>query len=70
MTETTATTQKTATASATKASLSRKNIKKMGRQKRIQKLTADAEYRKAYFTGKSKRSAERKSAFRKKKKGK
>jgi hypothetical protein len=54
---------------AKKAAL-RKQKKKEGRAKRKAKLSTDKEYAKAFFEAKSKRSAERKAAFRKKKKGK
>ncbi len=49
---------------------SRKTLRKKGRVKRKTKLVADPEFRKAYFEGKSKRSTDKKAAFRKKKKGK
>jgi hypothetical protein len=52
-----------------KAKLSRKTKKKIGRDKRKAKLK-DPVAKKAYFEAKSKRSAESKSAFRKKKRGK
>lgn len=56
----------TATA-AKKPNYSRKTLKKMGRDKRAAKLQANAEFKKAYFEGKSKRSTEKKAAFRKSK---
>lgn len=55
---------------AEKTKPSRKTLRKKGRVKRKTKLVADPEFRKAYFEGKSKRSTDKKAAFRKKKKGK
>jgi hypothetical protein len=49
---------------------SRRTLRKKGRAKRIAKLKESPEARKAHFEGKSKRSTEKKAAFRKKKKGK
>lgn len=49
---------------------SRKTLKALGRKKRKLKLQTDAEFAKAFFEAKSKRSTDKKSAFRKKKKGK
>lgn len=49
---------------------SRKTLRKKGRDKRKAKLKTDVEYKKKVFEGKSKRSTEKKAAFRKKKKGK
>ncbi len=60
----------TATATSTASAKSRKTIRKEGREKRIQKLATDADFRKAYFEGKSKRANDKKAAFRKKKKNK
>ena len=61
----------TTTATATpKAKLGRKTLKKQGRDKRKAKILADKEFAKALFAGKSKRSTEKKQAYRKKKKGK
>lgn len=57
-------------ANETKTPPSRKTLKKKGRAKRVGKLKANPEFKKAYFEGKSKRSTEKKAAFRKKKKGK
>jgi hypothetical protein len=51
---------------APKAGL-RKKKKVEGRKKRVQKLKTDREFAKTYFEGKSKRSTEKKSAYRKKK---
>jgi hypothetical protein len=53
-----------------KAKLSRKTKKALGRKKRATKLKTDKEFAKAHFAAKSKRSIEKKAAFRKKKKGK
>ena len=55
---------------AEKTKPSRKTLRKKGRAKRVTKLKSDAEFRKAYHDGKSKRSIEKKAAFRKKKRGK
>jgi len=61
----------TATAPTTpKAKLGRKTLKKQGRDKRKAKILGDKEFAKALFAGKSKRSLEKKQAYRKKKKGK
>jgi hypothetical protein len=49
---------------------SRKTLRKEGREKRKKRLQTDAEFKKTYFEGKSKRANDKKSAFRKKKKGK
>ena len=53
-----------------KAKLSRKTKKTVGRNTRAEKLKTDKEFAKTYFAAKSKRSIEKKAAFRKKKKGK
>jgi len=63
---TTETTQ-TSSASAQPKSVSRRKVKSAGRKKRSLKLKTDKEFAKQYFEGKSKRSTEKKSAFRKKK---
>ncbi|MEK6707174.1 MAG: hypothetical protein AABZ06_15465 [Bdellovibrionota bacterium] len=55
------------TVSTEKPVLSRRRLRADGRKKRKLKLKTDKEYSKAYFEAKSKRSAEKKSAFRKKK---
>ena len=55
---------------AEKTKPSRKTLRKKGRVKRAKKLVSEPEFRKAYFEGKSKRSTEKKAAFRKKKRGK
>ena len=57
----------TTTAATPKAKLGRRSIKKMGRDKRKAKVQNDKEFAKALFAGKSKRSADKKVAFRKKK---
>ena len=49
---------------------SRKTLKAKGRKKRVLKLQADPEFRKAFFDAKSKRAIDKKSTFRKKKKSK
>lgn len=49
---------------------SRRTLRKKGRVKRKEKLQKDPAFKAAYFEGKSKRSTEKKAAFRKKKKGK
>lgn len=48
----------------------RKKKKTEGRKKRTQKLKTDREFANKYFEAKSKRSTEKKAAFRKKKKRK
>ena len=53
-----------------KTAPSRRTLRKKGRAKRKARLMTDAEFKKGFFEGKSKRSTEKKSAFRKKKKGK
>ena len=50
-----------------KGKLSRRTLRKLGREKRKQKLKTDKEFAKTYFEARSKRSTEKKSAFRKKK---
>ena len=45
----------------------RRAKKAEGRKKRAQKLNTNKEFAKAYFEGKAKRAADKKSAFRKKK---
>lgn len=52
------------------ANISRKTLRAAGRKKRKLKLKGDKEFAKAFFAAKSKRSNEKKSAFRKKKKNK
>lgn len=55
---------------AEKTKPSRRTLKKKGRDKRKAKLKTDVEFKKGVFENKSKRSTEKKAAFRKKKKGK
>ncbi len=57
----------TAEKTTKKSSPSRKKVRAEGRKKRTQKLKTDREFAKTYFAGKSKRAADKKSAFRKKK---
>ncbi len=45
----------------------RKHLRKKGREKRALKLVSDKEFAKTFFEARSKRSTEKKSAFRKKK---
>ena len=45
--------------------MSRKTLRKLGREKRTQKLRADKEFAKAFFEARSKRSAQKKQSFRK-----
>lgn len=68
MAETTTTT--TTAAKPRGANWGRKKIKAEGRKKRKVKLATDKEHSKAVFSAKSKRSTEKKAAFRKKKRGK
>ncbi|MEN9723082.1 MAG: hypothetical protein RJB38_1068 [Pseudomonadota bacterium] len=55
------------TTATPKSKLSRANVRALGRKKRKAKLSSNKEVAKAYFEAKSKRSAEKKTAFRKKK---
>ena len=57
-------------AEAEKTKPSRKTLKKKGRDKRVTKLKTDKEAHKAHHEGKAKRAADKKAAFRKKKRGK
>ncbi len=66
----TAAATKSTTKSTPKAKLSRATLKAQGRKKRKLKVQTDKAFAKALFEGKAKRAADRKSAFRKKKKGK
>jgi hypothetical protein len=67
-TETSPTSPKTSTAATPAApQLGRRRQKTEGRTKRVLKLKTDKEFAKAYFEAKSKRSNDKKSAFRKKK---
>lgn len=59
------TTEGTTTTASAKPAYSRRTLRKAGRQKRATKLRAEAEFRKNYFEGKSKRSNDRKAAYRK-----
>lgn len=69
MSETTATT--TATQNKPRgANWGRKKIKAEGRKKRKAKIATDKAHAKAFFEAKSKRSTEKKAAYRKKKRGK
>ncbi|MBY0470583.1 hypothetical protein K2X30_05390 [bacterium] len=52
------------------ANIGRRTIKTLGRNKRKLKLKNDKEFAKAFFEAKSKRSTEKKAAYRKKKKNK
>lgn len=63
-------TQTPTAAPAPKPALPRRVSRRLGRQKRQLKLKTDTAFAKTYFEAKSKRSTEKKSAFRKKKKGK
>jgi hypothetical protein len=45
----------------------RRHLRKLGRRKRAQKLKTDKEFAKTFFAARSKRSTDKKSAFRKKK---
>ncbi len=49
---------------------SRKKARRASKKKRVAKIRSDREYAKTYFEGRSKRSADKKSTFRKKKSGK
>jgi len=55
------------TPAAAKKNLGRKTLRKLGRDKRKAKLQADKAFSKTYHEAKSKRSIEKKNAFRKKK---
>jgi hypothetical protein len=59
-----------AEAATTKTAPSRKTLRKKGRDKRRKKIQTDKEFAKTFFAARSKRSTDKKSAFRKKKKGK
>ncbi len=48
-----------------RSKLSRKTLKALGRKKRIAKLRTNPDFRKAYFEGRSKRSNDKKVAYRK-----
>lgn len=49
----------------TKSPLSRKTLKAQGRKKRKLRLQTDTAFAKTYFEGRSKRSSEKKLAYRK-----
>jgi hypothetical protein len=49
------------------STVSRRELRKLGRKKRQSKLLTDKEFAKAYFAGKSKRANDKKSVFRRKK---
>ena len=69
-TETTAPAPKKSTGPAPKSAkegLGRRTIKKLGRDKRKTKLANDKEFAGKYFAAKSKKSDDKKTAFRKKK---
>ncbi len=53
-----------------KPAYGRKTLRKIGRVKRKAKLAGDKEYAAKYFEAKSKRSTDKKAAFKKKKSGK
>ena len=57
----------TQTTSTTQGKPGRKTLRKAGRIKRNAKIVADKEFAKKFFEAKSKRSADKKTAFRKKK---
>jgi hypothetical protein len=57
----------TQTTSTPANNLGRRSLKKLGRDKRKAKLQADKAFAKTYHDAKSKRSIEKKNAFRKKK---
>jgi len=57
----------TATQPAKTSNLGRRTLKAQGRKKRKLKLQTDKEFAKTFFAAKSKRSTDKKSAFRKKK---
>lgn len=59
--------EQTASAQPAKSNLGRRTLKTQGRKKRQLKLKTDKEFAKKYFEAKSKRSTDKKSAFRKKK---
>lgn len=53
-----------------KGNLGRRALRARARRERRLRLVADKEFAKAYFGARSKRSTDKKAAFRKKKKGK
>jgi hypothetical protein len=62
-----ATATQTTSTPAKKTNLGRRSLRKLGRDKRKAKLQADKALSKTYHEAKSKRSIEKKNAFRKKK---
>jgi len=58
------------TTTQTASAPSRRTLRAKGRKKRAAKLATDKDFAKTFFEAKSKRSADKKSGFRKKKKGK
>ena len=56
-----------ANANQSKAKLGRATLRALGRKKRKAKIASDKEFAKTFFAAKSKRSNDKKSAFRKKK---
>ena len=67
MPETTTNTTTTTTAAKTGTGPSRRTLRALGRKKRTLKLQNDKEFAKTFFAAKSKRSTDKKAAFRKKK---
>ncbi len=53
--------------STRKPNMTRRTLRKLGRDKRQKKIATDREYAKTLFEGRSKRSNDKKAAFRKKK---
>ena len=53
------------TQTAATPNYSRKTLRKLGRQKRSLKLKTDKEFAKAFFAARSKRSTDKKTAYRK-----
>jgi hypothetical protein len=62
-------TTKTETAAKEKGALGRRTLRKLGRDKRKAKIQTDKEYAKTLFASRSKRSTDKKAAFKKKKSG-
>ena len=60
----------TTTTEGKKPVTARRKLRALGRKKRAAKILADKEFAKTFFGAKSKRSTEKKAAFRKKKKQK
>jgi phosphoribosylamine-glycine ligase len=57
----------TTQAAPAKKNLGKRTLRALGRKKRKVKLATDKEFAKTFFAAKSKRNADKKSAFRKKK---